>query len=142
MSPNELLRLFQNEIYRNVAEPTTMQSYGTANLEVSKVAVERIGRALQVQLVTMLTPYLLRISLETYRTTLTVRMQIRGVQGRVLGEYEGQGSSQARVAQYYGFSQRLAASVSNTLALRTALAQIRQQINAKAPRLPPLLVAM
>jgi hypothetical protein len=66
MSPDELLRLFQNEIYRNVAEPTTMQSYDTANLEVSKAAVERTGRALQmVQLVTMLTPCLLGVPLET-----------------------------------------------------------------------------
>ena len=109
MSPDELLRLFQNKIYRDVAELTTMQSYGTANLKVSKATVERTGRALQVQLVTMLTPYLLRISLETYRTTLTVRVQIRNVQGRVLDEYEGQGSSRARVALYCSFSSRLAA---------------------------------
>ena len=142
MSPDELLCLFQNEIYRNVAEPTTMQSYGTASLEVTKAAVERTGRVLQVvQLATMLTPCLLGIPLETYRTTLTVRVQICDVQGRVLGEYEGQGTSQARVALYYGFSQRLAAGVSNALALRMALAQIRQQLNAEAPHLAPLLIA-
>ena len=72
-----------------------MQSYGTASLEVIKATVERTGRALQaVQLVTMLTPCLLGIPRETYRTIITVRGQIRDVRGRVLGEYEGQGTSQ------------------------------------------------
>ena len=104
-----------------------MQSYGTASLKVIKAAVERTGRALQVvQLVTMLTPCLLGIPLETYRTIITVCVQIRDVRGRALGEYEGQNTSQTWVVLFYGFSQRLAAGVSNALALRMALVQIRQ----------------
>ena len=42
---------------------------------------------------------------------------------------------------FYGFSQRLAAGVSNALTLRMALVQIRQQLNAEVPRLAPLLEA-
>lgn len=141
-SPDDLLRLFQNEIYRNVAEPTSMVSCGSAHLVVTEAEVKRTGRALQVvQLATMLTPCLLGVPLETYHTTLTAHVQIRDVQGKLLGEYEGRGHAWARVAMYYGFSQHQAAGVSNALALRMALAQIRQQLNAEAPHLTPLLLA-
>jgi hypothetical protein len=142
LSPEELLQLFQNEVYRNVAEPTSMHSCGTASLHVTEATVKRTGRALQMmQLATMLTPCLLGVPLETYQTTLTARVQIRDVQGRVLGEYEGRGQARARVALYYGFAQHLAAGVSSSLALRLALAQIRQQLDSEAPCLTPLLVA-
>ncbi|WP_210517349.1 hypothetical protein [Hymenobacter terricola] len=141
-SHDDLLRLFQNEIYRNVAEPTSMTSLGSALLQVPEAEVKRTGRALQIiQLVTMLTPSLLGLPLETYQTTLTAKVQIRDLQGKVLGEYEGHGQAKVQVAMYYGYSQRHAPGLSDALALRMALAQIRQQLDTAATRLRPLLLA-
>ncbi|MFC6223339.1 hypothetical protein ACFP2F_08820 [Hymenobacter artigasi] len=141
-SHDDRLRLFQNEIYRNVAEPTSMTSLGSALLQVPEVEVKRTGRVLQVvQLLTMLTPSLVGLPLETYQTTLTARVQIRDLQGKVLGEYEGHGQARVRVAMYYGYSQGSAPGLSDALALRMALAQIRQQLDTAATRLRPLLVA-
>ncbi|MBU6121943.1 hypothetical protein [Hymenobacter siberiensis] len=141
-SHDDRLRLFQNEIYRNVAEPTSMTSLGSALLQVPEVEVKRTGRMLQVvQLLTMLTPSLVGLPLETYQTTLTARVQIRDLQGKVLGEYEGHGQARVQVAMYYGYSQRHAPGLSDALALRMALAQIRQQLDTAATRLRPLLLA-
>jgi hypothetical protein len=141
-SPDDLLLLFQNEIYRNVAEPTASATVGTARLLVTEAQLKRTGRALQIiQLSTLLTPTLLAIPLETYQASLTARVQIRDGQGKVLGEYEGRGQAKARVAMYYGFSQHEAPGVADALALRMALAQIRQQLDSAAARLTPLLLA-
>jgi hypothetical protein len=129
-SHDDRLRLFQNEIYRNVAEPTSMTSLGSALLQVP-----------EVELLTMLTPSLVGLPLETYQTTLTARVQIRDLQGKVLGEYEGHGQARVQVAMYYGYSQRHAPGLSDALALRMALAQIRQQLDTAATRLRPLLLA-
>lgn len=140
--PEDLLRLFQNEIYRNVAEPTAMSSFGSAHLSVTEARVRRSGRALQLlQLTTMLTPSLLGVPLETYQTSLTAHVQIRDTQGTVLGDYEGQGHSRVQVALYHGYSQRVAPGLSDALALRMALAEVRHQLDSAAVRLRPLLLA-
>ena len=141
-SHDDRLRLFQNEIYRNVTEPTSMTSMGSALLQVTEAEVTRKGRLLQViQLFTMLTPSLVGLPLETYQTTLTARVQIRNLRGKVLGEYEGHGQAKVQVAMYYGYSQGHAPGLSDALALRMALAQIRQQLDTAATRLRPLLLA-
>ena len=135
-TPDDLMQLFRNEIYRNVAEPNGMANAGSAQLQVTAAEVHRTGRALQmVQLTTMLLPSLLGVPLETYQTTLTARVQIFDVHGRVLAKYDGEGTAKARVAMYYGFAQHLAPRVSSALALRAALAEIRQKINLDAPLL-------
>ena len=141
-TPDDLLRLFQNEIYRNVAEPSSTTNFGYARLLVTEAQVRRTSRALQVvQLATLLTPSLVGVPLETYQTSLTAQVQIRDLQGRVLGEYEGQGHARVPVAMYYGYSQRHAPGMANALALRMALAQIRQQLDTAAIRLRPLLLS-
>lgn len=141
-SPEDLLRLFQNEIYRNVAEPTMLPPCGHARLLVTEAQLKRTGRGLQLlQFITLLTPSFLGLPLETYQTNLTARVQICDVHGTVLGEYEGQGQAKVRVAMYYGYSQHIAPGLSDALALRMALAQIRQQLDSAATRLSPLLLA-
>jgi hypothetical protein len=141
-TPNDLLRLFQNEIYRNVAEPNGLPNTGTALLQITAAEVRRTGRALQmVQLTTMLLPSLLGVPLETYRTTLSARVQIRDGRGQLLAEYDGEGAASTRVAMYYGFGQHQAPGVSNALALRMALAQIRQKLGVDAPVLGRRLLA-
>lgn len=141
-SPDDLLQLYRNEVYRNVAEPNGMPNAGTAQLQITAAEVHRTGRALQmVQLTSLMLPSLLGVPLETYQTTLTAQVQIRDMQGRLLAEYEGTGSARARVAMYYGFGQHQAPGVSNALALRMVLAQIRQKLELDAPVLGPLLLA-
>jgi hypothetical protein len=141
-TPEGLLRLFQNEVYRNVAEPNGQPNAGVALLQVTAAEVHRTGRALQmVQFTTLMLPSLVGVPLETYQTTLTAQVQIRDVQGHLLAEYEGTGSARARVAMYYGFSQHQAPGVSNALALRMALAQIRQKLEWDAPVLGRRLLA-
>jgi hypothetical protein len=141
-TPEDLLRLFQNEVYRNVAEPTGMATFGTAHLLVTEAQSRRTGRALQLlQFCTMLTPSLLGVPLETYQTTLTARVQICDAGGQLVAEYEGQGTARVRVALYYGFSQHQAPGLADALALRLALAEIRPQLDAAAGRLRPLLLA-
>ncbi|WP_035563459.1 hypothetical protein [Hymenobacter sp. IS2118] len=140
--PEELLELLQSELHQNLAEPAAPYNFGYARLLVTQAAVRRSGRVLQVvQLLTMLTPSLLGVPFETYRTTLTAKLQIVDAQGEIVGEYEGQGESKVRVAMYHGYSQRTAPTLSDAQALRLALARIRPQLDTAAGRLQPRLLA-
>lgn len=140
--PEDLQRLFQNELDHNLADPTGTTSFGRAHLTVTQARVLRKGRALQaIQVLTMLAPSVLGLPLETYQTTLTAKLQIRDTRGNLLGEYVGKGKSKVMVAIYYGYSQLKAPALSDAVALRMALAQIRPQLDTAANRLRPLLMA-
>lgn len=140
--PEDPIELFQNEIHRNVAEPTDTATFGYAKLLVTQADVKRTGRALQAfQMMTMLTPSLFGVPLETYKTNLTAEVQITDARGIVLGKYIGKGQSSVQVAMYYGYSQSDAPRLSDMVALRGALAQIRPQLDSAATRLRPLLLA-
>ena len=140
--PEDLQRLFQNELDHNLADPTGAASFGRAHLAVTQARVLRKGRVLQAfQVLTMLAPSVLGLPLETYQTTLTAKLQIRDARGTLLGEYVGKGQSKVMVAIYYGYSQLKAPALSDAVALRMALAQIRPQLDTAANRLRPLLLA-
>ncbi len=139
--PEELMPLFQGEMRQNIAELADTATFGYARLVVVRAKVTRTGRALQIfQMATLLIPSVLGIPLETYQTNLTAEVEITDAQGEVLGRYEGQGQSKVRVAMYYGYSQQDAPRLSNSLALRAALAQIRPQLDSAQACLRPLLL--
>ncbi|UOQ96684.1 hypothetical protein MUN81_15725 [Hymenobacter sp. 5317J-9] len=140
--PAELLQLWKSELHANLAETAIPQAFGYARLQVTRANVRRTGRALQtLQMLTLLTPSLLGVPLETYRTTLTAQLQVLDADGNVLGEYEGTGTSAVKVAMYHGYSQAEAPALSDAEALRMALAQIRAQVDTAADRLRPRLLA-
>ena len=140
--PEDLQRLFQSELDHNLADPTGATSFGRAHLTVTQARVLRKGRVLQAfQVLTMLAPSVLGLPLETYQTTLTAKLQIRDAHDNLLGEYVGKGQSKVTVAIYYGYSQLKAPALSDAVALRMALAQIRPQLDSAANRLRPLLLA-
>ena len=140
--PDDAQRLFRNEIHQNIAEPTDSAAFGYARLTVTKAEVRRTNKGLQYfQFLTLMTPSLLGLPLETYKTDVTAEVQITDVTGKLLGTYTGAGHSSVRVAMYYGYSQRTAPRLSDLIALRSALAQIRPQLDSAAGRLRPLLLA-
>jgi hypothetical protein len=139
--PEDFMPLFKNEIQHNITEPTDTVTFGYAHLQLMQAQVKRTGRALQVvQMATLLLPSILGIPLGTYQTNLVAEVQITDAQGEVLGRYVGKGHARVRVAMYYGYSQQDAPLLSDALALREALAQIRPQIDSAATRLRPLLL--
>lgn len=142
MLPEDPLALFQGEIERNITETGDTSAYGYARLLVTQLKVRRTGRLLQVaQIVTLFTPMLLGVPLETYQTDLHTEVQILDAEGTVLGRYLADGHSKVRVAMYYGYSQSEAPRLSDVVALRAALAKIRPQLDTAAARLRPILLA-
>ena len=140
--PEDPLRLLNDELQRNVAEPTDSATYGYVRLVVTHASTRRLQRGLQaLQMALLLTPTFLGVPLETYQTDVTAEVQVSDAQGRLLGTYAGTGRGRARVAMYYGYAQKNAPRLADVLALRQALARIRPQLDTAAARLKPLLLA-
>lgn len=140
--PEDPIRLLNNELQRNLAEPTDSATYGYVRLVITQAAERRLHRGLQaLQMTLLLTPTFLGVPLETYQTDLTAELQISDAQGRLLGTYTGKGRGRARVAMYHGYAQKNAPRLADVLALRDALAHIRPQLDTATTRLRPLLLA-
>ncbi len=140
--PDDPLRMFKAELQRNVLEPTDTVTYGYARLVVTKVKTIRTGRSLQAaQVVTFLLPSLFGAPLEWYKTDIQAEVQMMNANGDLLGTYIGKGTSNVKVAMYSGYSQTEAPRLSDIIALREALSQIRPQLDTAATRLRPLLMA-
>ncbi|UYZ65041.1 hypothetical protein [Hymenobacter weizhouensis] len=136
-SPDDASKVFRQELAYHFAEPQpdTVQ-YGYARLTIVQADVKRTGRALQAfQLLTLMTPSLVGVPLEWYRTTLAAEVQIINSQGDVIATYTGIGHSKVRVAMYHGYGQLQAARLADVQALRLALDQIRPQLEADADTL-------
>lgn len=135
--PDDASKVFRQELSFHLAEsqPDTVK-YGYAKLLVTQAQVQRTGRALQAfQMLTLMTPSLLGMPLEWYRTHVKAEVQIINAKGEVIGTYAGTGHSKVRVAMYHGYSQTKAARLSDVQALRLALDQIRPQLDAAADTL-------
>jgi hypothetical protein len=136
------LKIFQQECQLNLVEPKDSSTFGYARFIVKKVRTVRAGRGLQAfQMVTLMTPSVLGVPLEWYRTTLQAEVQISNAEGTIIGTYKGTGTSNVKVAMYHGYSQTDAPRLADIIALRGALAQIRPQLDTAAARLRPLLLA-
>ncbi|GAB2777086.1 hypothetical protein HNQ93_001855 [Hymenobacter luteus] len=141
--PDDASKVFRQELSFHLAEaqPDTVK-YGYAKLLVTQAKVQRTGRALQAfQMLTLMTPSLLGMPLEWYRTNLKAEVQIIDSKGDVVRTYTGTGRSKVRVAMYHGYSQTKAARLSDVQALRLALDQIRPQLDADADTLRQQLAA-
>ncbi|WP_139923939.1 hypothetical protein [Hymenobacter sp. DG01] len=135
--PDDASKVFRQELSFHLAEaqPDTVK-YGYAKLLVTQAQVQRTGRALQAfQMLTLMTPSLLGMPLEWYRTNVKAEVQIIDSKGEVVRTYTGAGRSKVRVAMYHGYSQTKAARLSDVQALRLALDQIRPQLDADADTL-------
>ena len=140
--PEDPLKLFQQECQINLTEPTDSATYGYAKLVVRKVRTVRTGRAVQgLQVLTFMLPAVLGVPLEWYKTTLQAEVQVSDAAGNLLGSYPGTGTSEVKVAMYHGYSQTTAPRLADIIALRSAMAQIRPQIDTATARLRPLLLA-
>lgn len=141
--PDDASKVFRQELAYHLAEPQPDSvQYGYAKLVVTQAEVARTGRALQAfQMLTLMTPSLLGMPLEWYRTNLTAEVQIIDSRGDIIATYTGTGHSKVRVAMYHGFSQTEAARISDVQALRLALDQIRPRLDAAADSLRRKLAA-
>ncbi|RSK46821.1 hypothetical protein [Hymenobacter rigui] len=135
--PDDASKLFRQELSYHLAEPQDDTTrYGYAKFMVTKAEQQRTGRVLQAfQMLTLMTPSLLGVPLEWYRTNVTAEVQIINARGEVIGTYTGTGRSKVRVAMYHGYGQSKAARLSDVQALRLALDQIRPQLDADADTL-------
>jgi len=140
--PDDPLKMFQQEMQKNLAEPTDTATFGYARLVVNQVKTSRTGRSLQAaQVATMMMPSVLGAPLEWYTTNIQADVQVMNASGELLGTYSGKGSSKVKVAMYHGYSQTEAPRLADVLALHEALNQIRPQLDSAARRLRPLLLA-
>ncbi|SNR72399.1 hypothetical protein [Hymenobacter mucosus] len=140
--PDDAPKVFRQELAYHMAEPQDSLSFGYAKLVVTEAEVTRPGKALQAfQMITMMTPSLLGIPLEWYRTNVKAEVQIINSKGEIIGTYAGQGRSKVRVAMYHGYGQSKAPRLSDVQGLRLALDQIRPQLDADADTLRQLLRA-
>ncbi|WP_055562482.1 hypothetical protein [Hymenobacter sp. AT01-02] len=100
--PDDAPKVFRQELAYHMAEPQDSLSFGYAKLVVTEAEVTRPGKALQAfQMITMMTPSLLGIPLEWYRTNVKAEVQIINSKGEIIGTYAGQGRSKVRVAMYH-----------------------------------------
>jgi hypothetical protein len=140
-APEDAQKLFQLELQRNLMEPKDSALFGVAKLQITTADTKRAGKGLHVaQLALLLTPTVLGIPLEYFRTNLKAELQIIDVNGNVLGTYQGKGSSNIRVAMYHGYSQKGAPQLADVEALRQALNEIRPQLAADASTLREQLI--
>ncbi|QJX47716.1 hypothetical protein HMJ29_12500 [Hymenobacter taeanensis] len=140
--PDDAAKVFRQELAYHTAEPEDTLGYGYAKLIITQANVSRTGRALQVfQMATLMTPCLVGLPLEWYRTKVTAEVQIINSKGVVLGTYRGTGHSKVRVAMYNGYSQSSAPRISDVQGLRLALNQIRPQLDTASLNLRTKLVA-
>ena len=140
--PDDPLKMFQQECRNSLTEPTDSATFGYAKLVVKKVRTLRTGRAVQgLQVLTFMVPAVLGIPLEWYKTTLQAEVQVSDAAGNLLGSYSGTGTSEVKVAMYHGYSQTTAPRLADVMALRSAMAQIRPQLDTATARLRPLLLA-
>ncbi|UOQ76327.1 hypothetical protein MUN84_17390 [Hymenobacter sp. 5516J-16] len=141
--PDDASKVFRQELSFHFAEPQPdTVKFGFAKLVVTQAEVQRTGRVLQAfQMLTLMTPSLLGMPLEWYRTNVKAEVQIINSKGEVIGTYAGTGRSKVRVAMYHGYSQTKAARLSDVQALRLALDQIRPQLDADADTLRKQLVS-
>lgn len=141
--PDDASKVFRQELSYHLAEPQEdTVRYGYAKFMVTKAQQQRTGHVFQAfQMLTLMTPSLLGVPLEWYRTNVTAEVQIINARGEVIGTYTGTGRSKVRVAMYHGYSQSKAARLSDVQALRLALDQIRPQLEASADTLRQQLLA-
>lgn len=130
--PDDPQKIFDTEMHHNIMEPAdSTEAFGYAKLQVHDATVSRGGKGFQAfQMMTLLTPSLLGMPLEYCRTHIEAELQVIDAQGTVLGSYIGTGSSNVRVAMYYGYSQSQAPRLADVEALRQALSQIRPQLES------------
>ncbi|WP_126546931.1 hypothetical protein [Hymenobacter amundsenii] len=147
--PDDPAKVFRQELSYHLAESTTTAldvgtdslTYGYAKLQVVQADQQRTGRFLQFfQMLTLMTPSLLGIPLEWYRTDVKAEVQIIDSRGEVIGTYAGRGRSKVRVAMYHGYGQSKAARLADVQGLRLALDQIRPQLDEAADTLRQQLV--
>lgn len=140
--PDDALKVLQRELRQNIVEPTDTATFGYAKLTVTEAKVHRTKRGLQAfQMVTMLLPALLGVTLEHYKTNITVELQLLNAQGEEVGCYAGYGASDVKVAMYHGYSQTAAPRLSDVTALRAALARIRPQLDSASNRVRTQLLS-
>ncbi|GAB3307040.1 hypothetical protein [Hymenobacter tenuis] len=141
--PDDASKVFRQELAFHLAEPQPdSNTYGHARMVVTQAKLERTGRFLQgFQMLTLMTPSLLGLPLEWYRTSVKAEVQILDAKGNLLASYTGTGRSKVRVAMYHGYSQTAAPRVSDVQALRLALDQIRPKLNAASDTLRRELIS-
>ncbi|MFD2785442.1 hypothetical protein [Hymenobacter rubripertinctus] len=130
--PDDAVKAYRQELSYHLAEPRVDSvRYGYAKLMVTQVQQQRTGHFFQaLQMLTLMTPSLLAVPLEWYRTRVKAEMQIIDARGEVIGTYVGEGRSKVRVAMYHGYGQGKAARLADIQGLRLALDQIRPQLAA------------
>ncbi|SET03241.1 hypothetical protein [Hymenobacter actinosclerus] len=150
--PEDPGKVFRQELSYHLAESAATGldvgldsvQYGYAKLQITQAQQQRTGRVLQAfQLLTLMTPSLLGIPLEWYRTDLQAEVQIIDARGEVIGTYTGRGRSKVRVAMYHGYGQGHghAARLADVQSLRLALDQIRPQLEEAADTLRQQLLS-
>ena len=141
--PEDPSKVFRQELSYHLAESAASLDvgldsvqYGYAKLQITQARQQRTGRLLQVfQMLTLMTPSLLGIPLEWYRTDVQAEVQIIDARGEIIGTYAGRGRSKVRVAMYHGYGQSQAARLADVQGLRLALDQIRPQLEQAADTL-------
>ncbi|MBT9394280.1 hypothetical protein KLP40_14000 [Hymenobacter sp. NST-14] len=141
--PDDAVKAFRQELSYHLAEPREDSvRYGYAKLLVIQGEQQRTGHFFQaIQMLTLMTPSLLALPLEWYRTRVKAEMQIINARGEVIGSYVGEGRSKVRVAMYHGYGQGKAARLADIQGLRLALDQIRPQLDADADTLRTQLLS-
>lgn len=148
--PEDPGKVFRQELSYHLAESAAKGGdvgldsvqYGYAKLQITQATQQRTGRVLQVfQMLTLMTPSLLGIPLEWYRTNVQAEVQIIDARGEIIGTYAGQGRSKVRVAMYHGYGQGHAARLADVQGLRLALDQIRPQLEQAADTLRQQLLS-
>lgn len=148
--PEDPGNVFRQELAYHLAESAATGQdvgldsvrYGYAKLQIVQADQRRTGRFLQVfQMMTLMTPSLLGIPLEWYRTDVQAEVQVIDARGEVIGTYTGRGRSKVRVAMYHGYGQGQAARLADVQGLRLALDQIRPQLELAADTLRQQLLS-
>lgn len=125
------MQVFRRQTSQGLLEKNdSSATFGSLKLQILEAKATRQGKGLHaIQMMGFLTPSLLGIPLEFFRTHVRAQVQVIDALGNVIGTYEGTGDSRIKVAMYHGYSQGSAPRLADTEALKSALAKIRPQLD-------------
>lgn len=137
----DVFHLMQNELADNLNQGDGAK-YGHARFKLLQYDRRNPGWGWIIPSIgTLWTANLLGMPYSNLRSDLELQMEITDATGKVLLRYVAPGTGKAKIALYYGYPQSQAIRKANLLALKDAMAHIREKMAADVPMLTESLLA-
>lgn len=138
---DDVFHLLDNELKDNMNQQDGPR-YGHARFKLLNYERRNPGWGWIIpSIATLWTANLLGMPASNISSEIELQMEIVNAEGHVLAGYTAPGKGKAKIALYYGYPQALAIRKANLIALKDAMHQIKQKMEADLPMLKEKLLA-